>query len=232
MSRSAPPLPYAASGAGNRPFESAAGRGAIATWLLYASAAFEVVSILVLVGDITLYADDTGDIVYPDWFVGVSLIAGLAHFVLYISTAVFFLRWLHLAHRNLIPLGARDLKYSPGWAVGYWFIPILHLFRPFQALRELLFCSTPSPGRVPTGDAAASQAAPTLLQLYWTAWILSSILNSIARRLTLRSDSIEAGSWVAIIAAVLAIPAALLCTRVIAHVNELQRSTLATPRPA
>src|SRR4030095_10643316 len=34
-----------------------------------------------------------------------------------------FLIVLHRAYANLSPLKARNLEFSPGWAVGWWFIP-------------------------------------------------------------------------------------------------------------
>ncbi|MFC1995866.1 DUF4328 domain-containing protein [Chloroflexota bacterium] len=49
------------------------------------------------------------------------------YFILFVITAVLFYMWIHRAHRNLPSLGVSGLKYSPGWAVGGFFIPILNL---------------------------------------------------------------------------------------------------------
>jgi hypothetical protein len=45
--------------------------------------------------------------------------------------------WQHRAYANLRLIGSRDTEYTPGWSVGYWFIPIINLFRPYQITAEL-----------------------------------------------------------------------------------------------
>ena len=58
-------------------------------------------------------------------------------FLVWLGTATAVLMWVHRAYRNLPALGARDMAYSPGWAVGWWFIPFLNLVRPYQVVREI-----------------------------------------------------------------------------------------------
>ena len=48
-------------------------------------------------------------------------IGGL-EFLLLIATFLVFGRWIVLAHRNLVPLGASYLEFRPGWAVGWFFV--------------------------------------------------------------------------------------------------------------
>jgi hypothetical protein len=40
-------------------------------------------------------------------------------------------------------LGAFNLAYSPGWAIGGFFVPFLNLARPFQVVREIWKASDP-----------------------------------------------------------------------------------------
>ena len=58
----------------------------------------------------------------------------LALFIVVLLTAVSFLAWIYRAHKNLRALGATDLKYSPGWAIGGFFIPFLNIVRPYQVV--------------------------------------------------------------------------------------------------
>src|SRR5689334_7274535 len=60
----------------------------------------------------------------------------VAKLALLVATAVAFLIWFHRAHKNLPALGARELKYTPGWAVGGFFVPLLNLVRPADVMRE------------------------------------------------------------------------------------------------
>ena len=39
--------------------------------------------------------------------------------------------------KNVRALGATGLEFTPGWAVGWFFVPIAGFFKPFQAMREI-----------------------------------------------------------------------------------------------
>jgi hypothetical protein len=52
----------------------------------------------------------------------------LMYLLLFVCTAVVFLVWFYRVHANLTALGAGPLKYTSGWAVGCWFVPILCFF--------------------------------------------------------------------------------------------------------
>jgi len=71
-------------------------------------------------------------------------LVGAIQVFVYVATALAFLRWFHRVHGNLPGLGGRDLKYTPGWAAGGFFVPVLNLFRPLQVMREVWHASDPS----------------------------------------------------------------------------------------
>ncbi len=70
------------------------------------------------------------------------LIVGLLYVVAYIVTAITFLRWIHRANLNCHGFGAEGMKFTPGWSIGYYFIPILNFFKPYQAMKEIWKVST------------------------------------------------------------------------------------------
>ena len=75
------------------------------------------------------------DIVAPlvnDW-----IISSVRLLIAYLVCVVLFLMWKHRASKNLAPLGVSNQRFSPRWAVAYYFIPILNLFRPYQAMEEI-----------------------------------------------------------------------------------------------
>lgn len=45
--------------------------------------------------------------------------------------------WVYRAHSNLHDAGLGELKYSPAWTVGSYFVPLVNLVIPFRAMREL-----------------------------------------------------------------------------------------------
>ncbi len=59
-------------------------------------------------------------------------------FVLALAVAVTWLLWQHRAQANLSALGGGPPAFTPGWAVGAWFLPVANLVLPSRAVRELV----------------------------------------------------------------------------------------------
>ena len=45
--------------------------------------------------------------------------------------------WIYRATANLFHFGLERLQITPGWAVGWFFIPVAFLWKPFQAMSQL-----------------------------------------------------------------------------------------------
>ena len=116
--------------------------------------------------------------------VALSLIGILAllRIPLFISTVVFFLIWEHRAFSNLAALKTNNLEFSPGWAVGWWFIPFANLIKPFQAMRELWVESDPEVEE-DLGFLSVSPGAPTIMIVWWAAWLLTNFTDRIANKM-------------------------------------------------
>jgi hypothetical protein len=69
-------------------------------------------------------------------------VLGLATVAVYIATAVAFLMWLYRASNNVAAFGQRT-QHSSGWAVGSFFVPIMNLFVPYQATKDIWQKSEP-----------------------------------------------------------------------------------------
>ncbi|HLP13417.1 MAG TPA: DUF4328 domain-containing protein [Flavobacteriales bacterium] len=54
-----------------------------------------------------------------------------------IAAIVFVCMWFYRAHLNNHYAGINYLKYSPGWCVGWFFIPFVQLVMPFLTTREI-----------------------------------------------------------------------------------------------
>ncbi len=63
-------------------------------------------------------------------------LAAILMLVIFIGSVVLVSMWIYRAHANLRDRGI-EMETSPGWAVGWFFVPIMNLFKPFQAMREL-----------------------------------------------------------------------------------------------
>lgn len=112
--------------------------------------------------------------VVPSWFWPFAIatgVIGLISFILVVVVMILYLRWQYQAQCNLYAIG-RTPEYTPGWGVGYWFIPIMNLFRPYQNLKDLTSKSHPDLAPFPT------------LGLYWTCWLCSNIVANISGRVS------------------------------------------------
>lgn len=109
---------------------------------------------------------------------------GFAQSVLYIASAVVFLMWVYRTHKNLPPLGAAGLRFTPGWAVGWFFVPIMSLFRPYQAVAEISKASDPNVDA--TGGTSWKSVSPSpLVRWWWAFFLISSYVGYIVFRIAL-----------------------------------------------
>ena len=76
---------------------------------------------------------DTNEVRGSDTF---AMVVGSLQFLAALTVIVTFLVWLHRASRNLHLLSGRQMRFTPGWAVGWWFIPFANLVMPYKVVRE------------------------------------------------------------------------------------------------
>jgi hypothetical protein len=144
----------------------------------------------------------------------------LAQVLAHAVAGILFLRWFHRAYRNLLSLGTKR-RWRAGWAIGYWFIPILSLFRPKQIANEIWRGSNPALG------SGRSSSIPAVLSLWWGAWIIAVLFSYIARSSentarTLDDLAFACTMWVW--TDLLALTAAILAMRVIKRITERQET--------
>jgi hypothetical protein len=142
---------------------------------------------------------------------------GIIQTVVYLGTMILFLRWVYVANRNARAMGAQGMEFAPGWAVGYYFIPILNLWRPFQAMKETFKASHP--------DHTLhwrSAPHPGIVPLWWTFWLIAGVAGQAALRTSLAANTPETllvASNIGIVADLIDIPLGLV---VIVMVSKLE----------
>lgn len=103
-----------------------------------------------------------------------------------ITATVLFFVWLYRMSKNARHLGAVNLEFSPGWTVGWFFIPIACLFKPYYAVKELWSSFDPC---CADGISWKGETAPGLIGYWWAFWIVSSWLSRVALKLTLKAET-------------------------------------------
>ncbi|MDA1347880.1 MAG: DUF4328 domain-containing protein [Chloroflexi bacterium] len=100
------------------------------------------------------------------------------YFVTFVSTAVAFCFWMHRVSRNLGPLGIEGRRFTPRWAVIWWFVPLMQLFRPYQVVREIWRGS----------NKEASGRSWALLPWWWAAWLAANAMAFVNSAAIFRGD--------------------------------------------
>jgi hypothetical protein len=140
---------------------------------------------------------------------------GMIQLVLLVGTGILFLTWMYRAYKNLRAFNVCGLQYSPGWAVGGWFVPVLCLWRPYQVMSEIWKASSPS--SLAAGDEGwQRESTSPLLGWWWAAWLVGGFVGAFLLRLVfrdaqdletlqMRSIGYLVGDGIDIVAAILAI---------------------------
>lgn len=147
-------------------------------------------------------------------------LVGMVYLVVFITSAVLILRWIHRANHNARQLGAKNMEFTPGWSIGYYFIPILTLWKPYQAMKEIWQVSkNPSDW--------GSQSVSWLLPIWWTIWLISNALGQAIFRISLRAEELDELinlNVITQVSNVLDIPLALVLLAIIRNIHSMQAS--------
>jgi Domain of unknown function (DUF4328) len=104
---------------------------------------------------------------------------GLVAMGVSLGTTIVFLLWTYQAAKNVRAFGQRGLEFTPGWAVGWWFVPIASFWLPYKALREIWRASDPDAVGA-GGTAWVTRQVPTLFPLWWTTYLLYSTVSAVS----------------------------------------------------
>lgn len=151
------------------------------------------------------------------------LIIGLVYIVLYLVSAVIFIRWFRRACFNL-NLKVKTLTFTDGWAAGAWFVPILALYRPYQIMKELFEQTSKYLTKNGVDKNQENSFLPTI-NIWWTLWILNSVLGQISFRYSRNSSTVDEfinGTIISLISSVIAIPLAIYTVKLINEYSELE----------
>jgi len=101
----------------------------------------------------------------------------LLQLLLFLVAGIVVLRWIWVATANAQAFGAEGLPCGPWLAVGSYFIPLVNLAMPFQAMRAVWKAS------IEPRDWEVA-AAPALLGWWWFFWLTGNIAGIAAFRLS------------------------------------------------
>ncbi|MBT2788628.1 MULTISPECIES: DUF4328 domain-containing protein [unclassified Halomonas] len=144
--------------------------------------------------------------------------------IAFVVSGFLILRWIHRANYNARQLGAENMKFSPGWSIGYYFIPILTLWKPYQAMKEIWKAS-----KRPSDWGAQDTCG--ILPLWWFLWLVSIFLGQAIFRLSMQAEEIHELIKLNIVTQItdaLYIPLALVFLAIVNRIQSMQVRRLAS----
>jgi hypothetical protein len=102
---------------------------------------------------------------------------GVTEIALYVVTGILFIAWFHQAYKNVARLGVAGMRWSSGWAIGGWFVPILNLVRPKTIINDIWRGSDPG---LRIGSTLGQDGPPLLYQVWWGMWIAGWVFDRLA----------------------------------------------------
>lgn len=88
---------------------------------------------------------------------------------------VTYCMFIHRAASNIENANAKGLSVTPGWAVGWSFIPFVNLLKIYQVMREIWSASA-DPRR-------GLHGASLLLAVWWIFYVCGNIISNVAGRM-------------------------------------------------
>lgn len=149
---------------------------------------------------------------------------GLLQLGVYVVTAVVFCVWIVRSQKNVWAFGYPQ-EITPGWAVGWFFIPIANLWKPYQAMKALWLSSVPNRSHAP------------LLPIWWTFWVLSAFIGRISFKTSMKAETVEeliSASQIQLANCAVDVPLTALALGMVINISRAQTATgreLGAPPP-
>lgn len=144
---------------------------------------------------------------------GVSLaqLGGLVASVILVSM------WTYRAMKNLHIAKAAAATMSPGWAVGWYFIPFANLWKPFEGMLQIWRESHRLAGR--------PEKVAAYVGWWWATWLVSNFLANIALRLSGFTEPLptyNSGLLVGALGSALSVVCGFLLLRTTSQITQVQ----------
>lgn len=101
---------------------------------------------------------------------GVISLASMATNIISLLSVIPILMWVYTAHANLRAAGVPGLRHSPAWATFSFFVPVINLFVPFVAMRELANRSAGEPEEF-------AESTVDDVTSWWSCFIVSMVVG-------------------------------------------------------
>lgn len=92
-----------------------------------------------------------------------------------LATVILVAMWIHRVNANAHSF-AEGLSVTPGWNIGWFFVPFANLWKPFEGIKETWQASEDP-------DNWPHVPVPAAMRVWWGCWIVGNGLTNISTRL-------------------------------------------------
>ena len=135
------------------------------------------------------------------------IVYSLVYMLISIPTTIVFCIWIYRAQKNAYTFG-NPIRISPAMAAGSFFIPVISLYKPYQAMKELWLASSP-----------AKNLGHGPVKAWWALWIFSGITTMGASFFSLSQENLTMQISSGVITTVGSVIFIILCVLAIKLVN-------------
>ncbi|MDC0073205.1 DUF4328 domain-containing protein [Gammaproteobacteria bacterium] len=160
-----------------------------------------------------LYSEDVYDVLAEKNDSRVAIVGGL--YSIFIFSSVFLIgRWFFVSAKINHLLGIKELNISPGWSVGWYFIPFANLVMPYRSLKETFKASFNS-------EEWQNNRVPSDFPIWWATFLLGNVFSNASIRMymalgeTYTYEQLNQISYIDIVVDVLFIVNAIFLLRII-----------------
>lgn len=156
----------------------------------------------------------------------VRALSGIGQLAMFIYTPICFGMLLYRFAVNARAIGFTGFSYSPGWCVGWFFVPFAHLIMPYKANVEVWQSTNVSELEEIRLNDWRVRHIGRVFKAWWFTWIFGTLGNNISSRMVNSvSESIEiSGYWLMTVAAFTQVASAIFAIVVISKIGSRQRA--------
>lgn len=100
------------------------------------------------------------------------VLVALLGLVVFVPLGITYFVLLKRLSKNLHSLTDEPMAFSPGWAVGWHFVPIMNLIKPYHVMKELW------------NVAGLDQVHGSgIISMWWGCWLLGNILSRVSSKM-------------------------------------------------
>ena len=100
---------------------------------------------------------------------------------------------------------------TPGWAEGWYFIPLANFVKPYQAMKEIWIATFRGGGN------------SGILLVWWLCWVFSGILDNISMKLEIDNmEDVVTGQRIDLASTILTVTAAVCLIKIITKITQKQ----------